>query len=114
MAVLEYEDGVSIVRSSAIEKGGFTRRQLVITGTKGRFYVDPLEVSVNYPLQYTQYNECFEEAWGAKGVWKRSEDHDRYSTMLSSFAAMVRGEIENPYTYDYELDLFRTLIKCCE
>lgn len=114
MAVLEYKNGASIVRSNAVEKGGFARRQLVVTGTKGRFLVCPLEIHVVYPLEATDYNECFEDAWASDGVWKRSENYDRYSTMLSSFAAMVRGEIENPYTYDYELELFRTLIKCCE
>ena len=32
---------------------------------------------------------------------------------MKSFAAMVRGEKENPYTLDYELALFRTIMKCC-
>ena len=114
MAVLEYKNGASVVRASAVEKGGFTRRQLVITGTKGRFMLCPLEVTLNYPLQYTEYSECFDESWGAKGVCKRSEDHDRYRAMMSAFGEMVSGERENPYTYDYELDLFRTITKCCE
>ena len=113
MAILEYENGASIVRSNAVEIGGFSRRQLVVTGTKGRFVVCPLEINVSYPLEATDYSECFEDKWDAKSEWKRSENYDRYSAMLSSFAAMVRGEIENPYTYDYELELFRTLIKCC-
>jgi len=34
--------------------------------------------------------------------------------MMSAFAAMVRGDTENPYTLDYELKLFKTLLKCCE
>ena len=33
--------------------------------------------------------------------------------MLASFAAMVRGEKENPYTYDYELELYKTVLQCC-
>ena len=37
----------------------------------------------------------------------------RYDTMLQSFAAMVRGEKTNPYTYDYELQVFRALLACC-
>jgi len=114
MAVLEYERGVSIVKTCDAEKGGFSRRQLVITGTKGRFMIEPLEVTIKYPLQYTEYNECLCEDWGAKPETKRSVDHDRYSTMLSSFAKMVADEMENPITYDYELELFRTLKKCCQ
>ena len=38
---------------------------------------------------------------------------DRYDTMLREFAKYVRGEAENPYSYDYELALFRTIMSCC-
>ena len=33
--------------------------------------------------------------------------------MLTSFAAMVRGELENPWGADYELALYKLLMKCC-
>ena len=66
------------------------------------------------PKQYTDYNECFSEDWNDRGEWKRSEDHDRYIGMMSAFGKMVTGERENPYTYDYELELYRTVLKCCE
>ena len=42
-----------------------------------------------------------------------SETFDRYQDMMRAFAAMVRWETENPYTLDYELTLFRTLLTCC-
>ena len=113
-ALFEYERGVSFVKTTQAEMGGFKRRQLVITGTCGKFEVRPLEISVKYPLQYTEYTECKSQEWNDDGVHHRSEDHDRYNTMLSSFAKMVRGEMENPNTYDYELMLFKTLKKCCE
>ena len=113
-AVLEYKNGASFVKVSASEHGGFTRRQLVVTGTKGRVVVSPLEVSVKYPIQYTEYSECSSEDWGDFGEVHRSPDHDRYALMMNSFAAMVRGERENPYTPDYELELFRVIKKCCE
>ena len=113
-ALLEYDRGVSFVKTTQAEMGGFKRRQLVVTGTRGKFEVRPLEISIKYPLQYTEYTECKSEEWNDDGVHHRSEDHDRYNAMLSAFAKMVRGEMENPYTYDYELMLFRTLKKCCE
>ena len=112
-ALFEYEKGVSFVKTTQAEMGGFKRRQLVVTGTRGKFEVRPLEISIKYPLQYTEYTECKLQDWDDDGVRLRSEDHDRYNTMLRSFAEMVAGERENPYTYDYELMLFRTLIKCC-
>jgi hypothetical protein len=33
--------------------------------------------------------------------------------MMESFASVVRGEKENPYTPNYELELFKTLIIAC-
>jgi len=33
--------------------------------------------------------------------------------MMSSFAKYVRGEVENPYTLDYELELYKILLKSC-
>jgi hypothetical protein len=33
--------------------------------------------------------------------------------MLRAFVSYVRGEVENPYTYEYELALFRTVMKAC-
>ena len=73
-AIFEYDRGVSFVKTSQAERGGYGRRQLVITGTKGSIELKPLEVNVAYPLLRTDYRECFS----------------------SSFAAMVRGEKENP------------------
>jgi len=33
--------------------------------------------------------------------------------MMSSFAQYVRGEKTNPYTLDYELNLYKNILKCC-
>ena len=33
--------------------------------------------------------------------------------MMESFGQMVRGEKENPYTYDYELALYKLVLQCC-
>jgi len=33
--------------------------------------------------------------------------------MMAAFAAYVRGETENPYTLDYELELYKTILKAC-
>ena len=51
--------------------------------------------------------------WFDRGVSERFE-YDRYFDLLKSFAAMVRGEIENPFTRDYELELYKLILKCCE
>ena len=112
-AVFEYERGTSFVKTTQAERGGFSKRHLVVNGTKGRFEVSPLEINVSHPLQATEYNECKGTDWNAEAECKRSANYDRYDAMMLSFAEMVRGEKENPYTYDYELALYKTVQKCC-
>lgn len=114
MAVFEYKDGVSFIKTNAMEVGGFIRRQLVVTGTKKTVELKPLEINVPGGLTATKetvYDEI--NNWNCKGESFESEGFDRYDDMMASFAAMVRGEIENPYSYDYELLLYKTLLKCC-
>ena len=33
--------------------------------------------------------------------------------MLAAFAAMVRGEKQNPWSYEYEWKLYRTVLAAC-
>lgn len=115
MAVFEYENGVSYVRTTQADRGGFSRRQLVITGTEGTFEVRPLEAMADDGLlQYTEYTKCTSEDWYDAGKKTRCAPYDRYREMMVAFARMVAKEIENPYTYDYELMLYKTIAACCK
>lgn len=113
VALLEYPNGVSFIKTTQAERGGFHKRRLVVTGTEGRIEICPLEVNEDYPIQYAEYDECKSTEWIARSDKKISERYHRYSDMMLSFAAMVRGEKENPYTYDYELDLYRLILRAC-
>jgi len=33
--------------------------------------------------------------------------------MMRSFAEYVAGVKQNPYSYEYEIELYRTVLKCC-
>jgi len=111
MAVLKYPNGVSFAKTCACEPGGFRRRQLVICGEKGTIEIKPLE-AYNEDGQYTVYHECFDENWHVDWQESRSEGEDRYDKMLRNFGEMVNGK-ENPYTYDYELNLYKLVLKAC-
>lgn len=113
MAVFEYKNGVSFAKTSAVEFGGFARRQLVVSGSKGTVELKPFELPVADGLLYTGRNECFSSAWSAIGESSKSEPYDRYDTMIASFADYIRGNKTNPYTPDYELELFKTVLKAC-
>lgn len=113
--VFEYDNGTSFIKSNSTEIGGFIRRQLVINAEKATIEVKPFEINAAPgAMQLTDQVEYTDMGWNVKGNKTTSEIYNRYDFMLSSFAKMVRGEIENPYTYDYELELFKTVLKCCE
>ena len=51
---------------------------------------------------------------GRQVEWKKtkSEPFDRYDDMMKNFAEIARGK-ENPYGYDYELELFELVMQAC-
>lgn len=112
MAVMEYKNGVSFVKTSAAERGGYMRRQLVVTGTKCTVEIKPFEYGPESAMR-TEQTLCTETLWGTRGEHAVSDEFSRYDSMMASFGAMVRGEKENPWTLDYELTLYKTLLRCC-
>ena len=115
MAVFEYKDGVSFVKTVASEIGGYAMRQLVVTGTKKTIELKPLEMFIP-EIKYWMFSEKTEYEstdWSDRGVTVKSENYSRYNGMMTSFAEMVAGEKENPYSPDYELELYKTILKCC-
>lgn len=113
MAIFEYNNGVSFIKTSACEIGGFARRQLVVSGTEGTIELKPFEMFVDDGMQYTGKTEYYSNDWGNTGEYFKTEPYDRYDLMMSSFAEMARGEKANPYTLDYELELYKTVLKAC-
>ena len=113
MAVFEYENGVSFAKTSALEIGGYARRQLVVTGTKATVELKPLEMFIPDVGHYTEKTEYTERAWNNEGEHFKTPIFNRYDGMLAGFASFVRGEKQNPYTPDSELELYKTVLKAC-
>lgn len=111
MAVFQYPNGVSFAKTCAFERGGFQRRQLVICGELGTIEIKPLEV-LDGDGVYTVSTEAFADSWREPLVTSRTETFDRYDGMMKNFAEMVRGK-ENPYSYEYELNLYKLLLRAC-
>lgn len=111
MVVFQYDRGVSFAKTCAVERGGFLRRQLVICGEKGTIEINPLEMYADGQL-YTYAKECFSSGWHEAGERCQTILDDRYDGMLRNFAELVRGK-ENPYSYDYELNLYKLILKSC-
>ncbi len=118
MAVFKYPHGVSFVKTSAVEIGGFERRQLVVSGTKGTIELKPLEWIAPkregmVSAQFTGVREAFKGGWHERGDRYETEVADRYIPMFTAFAEYVRGEKTNPYTYEYERALHKLILKAC-
>jgi predicted dehydrogenase len=115
MAVLKYKNGVSFAKTCAAEAGGFMRRQLVVCGSKGTVQLMPLEGYTNSDNIYTDVREVSDDQfnWRNDGIQYRTDEGDRYDAMMRSFAEYAAGKKENPYSYEYELELYRTVLKCC-
>lgn len=120
MAVFKYKNGVSFVKSTAVEYGGFERRQIVITGSKGTVEIKPIERLVSgekangiYTPQITGVREVCTSDWHAKGEYTETEAFSRYDAMFCAFAEYVRGEKENPFDYEYERNLHKLILKAC-
>lgn len=116
MAVFEYKNGVSFAKASAVELGGFARRQLVVTGTKATVELNPLEEYVpgsGLEYLYTVKTERSSTDWHAPAKKESCEPVNRYRNMMQFFAQLVRGEKQNPYSLQYELELYKTILKAC-
>lgn len=124
-AVLEYDNGVSFVKSCGAELNGFARRQLVVCGTKATMLINPLEELIPEKVFGEQREEVraiytdYEVEKAQKGAWRDSHidmepvQFPRYDEMMREFALVVSGDMENPNSYDYELTVFRTVLRCC-
>ena len=113
MAVFEYENGVSFAKASAVELGGFERRQLVVSGTNKTVELKPLERNIEGGNIVTERYIRDSADWSANTPKEITPPFNRYDSMMRSFAQMVIGEKENPWGYDYELELYKILLKAC-
>lgn len=115
MAVFEYHNGISFVKTTAVELGGFERRQLVVNGTKATVELKPLEWFLPDAKRLQTHRVVRNSrSWHQAYEKEISEPYDRYDPMMKSFAEYIRGEKKNPYSPEYELQLYKTVLKACE
>ena len=119
MAVFVYDRGVSFAKTTAIEYGGFLRRQIVINCEKGTIEINPTEYyaedmkSMYTDIRISRFDDATAKSWHVKNDAVKLGPADRYEPMFAEFAAIVRGETENPYSYEYERSLHKLLLKAC-
>lgn len=111
-AIFEYKNGTSIVQANACEVNGYGRRQLVVCGSKGTYEIRPLEKPIGAIYASEDFAEPFEDRHAVRNI-ATVPTVERYDRMMLDFAAMVRDGKENPYTYEYELQLQKLVLAAC-
>ena len=90
----------------------------MVVGTKKTVVLEPFEMTreggrPGYNMYTGKVEYKVPRPWEDRGEYSESEEYNRYDPMLSAFASFVRGEGENPFTPDYELELYKILRKAC-
>lgn len=113
LAVFEYEKGASIARATSTEINGYGRRQLVVCASNATYRIEPLERRTRTFYTDNTFDEIYTDKKKELIFDDVASDGRRYDEMLLEFAACVRGEITNPYTYEYELQLQKLILASC-
>ena len=118
-AAFRYPKGVSFARTTATERSGYSRRNVLIVTEKCTFELRPTEYrSSDEPdadgdLLKTDYYLTTETAWRARGEKQTTEEYHRYKNMLRAFFKSVQEVTPLPCTPDYEKRLHRLLLEAC-
>jgi len=112
LAVLEYPKATCTVRSSSVEINGYGRRQFVVCGTLGTIEIKPLEnpTLITRSLASDITKKCSDCRQVLDIPVPPIPEH-RYDSQVLDFARMIRGEIENPYSYEHDIIVHRTTLK---
>ena len=102
LTVLEYEKALARIFVSSVEVNGWGRRQLVVTGSKGTVNIMPLE----NPTVMT-YSDLSVATYPYDDLKRREQIKEtpmdcRYDIMIQDFYDYIKGEKENPFTYEHE------------
>ncbi len=112
-AALRYPRGVSIAQTNSTEIGGGNRRQLVVNGSLGSFEIRPLEYNGTARVTFADFSGEKPVRRVENRTYKHMTYLERYDDMMLDFAAMVRGEKENPYSYESEAECQRMVLAAC-
>lgn len=116
LAVLQYPNGASTVKSVMGDYGGYVRRHFLINGEKSTIDIRPLEKCEpngglhgisSHSVEYTN------EDWNVLGEEAHTGAFSRYEGMMSDFAAMVRGERGYIVPLEEEARVHRCLLAAC-
>jgi predicted dehydrogenase len=116
LAVFEFSrDRLATIRTSITEAKGFQRRRFKIMGDKGSIIIQPIESQGN--MSGGVLTLALEEDRGGfkKGIQTVDMPplKDRYEDQWREFAAVLNGEMVNPYTYEHDYIVHKCHLQGC-
>ncbi len=110
-AVLEYEKAIAKITNLSVEVNGWGMRRFAVMGSKGTVELKPIELDVKMTkstvdIAKSAYMNMYEDI-EVDDVPTLS----RYDEMINDLYLSVTGKKENPYSYEHELAVQRTLYR---
>ena len=113
--VLRYPNGVSFAKTTCSELNGINRRSVVICGEKATLEIRPIEVprkdGSDDSICYLTDNNDTPYGDGRKEI--KFPPHWRYDLLLEQFVSCARGEMQVPFSPEYEAKLHDLILQAC-
>ncbi len=115
LAVLEYDKAIARVYVSSVEVNGWGRRQFVVSGSKGTVSILPMERSTTMTFaDLTMASNGYADVKELIPTEDYAKDNRRYDNMVLDFYDFVGGNKQNPFTYEHDYLVHKTLLKIIE
>ena len=110
-AVLEYDKALARITNLSVEVNGWGMRRFAVMGSKGTVEIKPIELNVEMTKSTTDIASNAYQDMKEKVDIKDVPTLSRYDEMMKDFYKSVIGEKENPYSYEHELAVQKTLCR---
>jgi predicted dehydrogenase len=110
-AVLEYDKAIARITNLSVEVNGWGMRRFAVMGSKGTVEIKPIELNVEMTKSTTDIASSAYQDMKEKVDIKDVPTLSRYDEMMKDFYKSVIGEKENPYSYEHELAVQKTLCR---
>lgn len=110
-AVLEYDKAIARITTLSVEVNGWGMRRFAVMGSKGTVEIKPIELNVEMTKSTTAMAPNAYQDMKEKVDIKDVPTLSRYDEMMKDFYKSVISVKENPYSYEHELAVQKTLCK---
>jgi len=110
-AVLEYDKAIAKITNLSVEVNGWGMRRFAVMGSKGTVEIKPIELDVEMTKSTTDIAPDRYRDMKEKVDVKDVPTLSRYDEMIKDFYGSVIGEKANPYSYEHEFAVQRTLYR---